>query len=144
MNSKVYLTQTDTTIGLLSQDSNRLSVIKQRPLYKHYIRVTDSLSTLKHFTRIPKKYKNMLRRSNKSTFILKNGESFRVIHNLRHKALLKRMGGWAYSTSANISGSTYDENWARAVADEVIEPLNNNAMASNIFRINNKTIKKIR
>ena len=143
MLSKVYLTQTDTTIGFISQDADRLTAIKQRPPHKHYIRVVDSLATLKAQVRIPTRYKNRLRRARKSTFILPNGASYRVVHDLKHLALISKLT-WAYSTSANLSDHPYDEQWARKVADEVIEPLNTTSLPSSIYKINHTRIKKIR
>ena len=143
MPSKVYLTQTDTTIGFISQDADRLTAIKQRPPHKHYIKVVDSLTTLKAQTRIPTRYKNRVRRARKSTFILPNGASYRVIHDSRHLALISKLT-WAYSTSANLSGHPYDEQWARSVADVVIELLTNKGTPSKIYKINNRSIQKIR
>ena len=143
MSSKVYLTQTDTTVGFISQDADRLTDIKQRPPHKHYIKVVDSLATLKAQARIPTRYKNRLRRAHKSTFILPNGASYRVIHDPRHLALISNLG-WAYSTSANLSSKAYDEPWARSVADVVIEPLADKGTPSKIYKINNRSIQRIR
>jgi len=141
--SKVYLTQTDTTIGFISQDVDRLTDIKQRPPHKHYIKVVDSLATLKAQARIPTRYKNRLRRARKSTFILPNGTSYRVIHDSKHLVLISKLA-WAYSTSANLSNTPYDEKWARSVADMVIEPLADKGRPSKIYKINNRSIQKIR
>ena len=141
--SKVYLTQTDTTIGFISQDADRLTDIKQRPPHKHYIKVVDSLATLKAQARIPTRYRNRLRRARKSTFILPNGASYRVIHDRKHLALISNLR-WAYSTSANLSDKPYDEQWARSVADVVIEPLQGNNKPSKIYKINNRRLKRIR
>jgi tRNA A37 threonylcarbamoyladenosine synthetase subunit TsaC/SUA5/YrdC len=143
MTDTVYLTQTDTTIGFLSQDADRLTQIKQRPPHKHYIKAVDSLATLKAHTRIPSKYKNRIRRAHKSTFILPNGASYRVIRDSEHLGLISQLG-WAYSTSANLSNKPYDEQWARSMADEVIEPLESKGSPSSIYKINNKSIQKIR
>jgi tRNA A37 threonylcarbamoyladenosine synthetase subunit TsaC/SUA5/YrdC len=143
LKEKVFLTQTDTTIGFISQDAERLTAIKQRPPHKHYIKVVDSLATLMTQSRIPAKYKNRVRRANKSTFILPNGVSYRVIRNSEHLGLISQLG-WAYSTSANLSNKPYDEQWARNMADEVIEPLESKGSPSSIYKINNKSIQKIR
>ena len=143
LNKKVFLTQTDTTIGFVSQDANRLSTIKNRPPYKHYIRAVDSLETLKTFTRVPTKYKNSVRRANKTTFIMPNANSYRVIKDKQHLLLINRLK-WAYTTSANLSDQDYDENFAREVADVVIEPLNGKQISSSIYKMGNKNIKRIR
>ena len=49
----VFLTQTDTTIGFVSQNAQRLTAVKKRPPHKHYIIAVNSLHTLKHFARVP-------------------------------------------------------------------------------------------
>ncbi len=139
----VYLAQTDTTVGFISQDADRLTAIKKRPPHKPYIKAINTLDTLKRFSRIPSVHKNRLRRASRSTFILPSGHSYRVIRDEAHLKLISQLQ-WAYSTSANHSGKRYDETWARAVADEVIEPLNGESRPSAIYKINNKTIKKIR
>jgi len=143
MPSKVYLTQTDTTIGFISQDAKRLTEIKQRPPHKHYIKAVDSLSTLKAHSRIPTIHKNRLRRAQKSTFVFPNGASYRVIRDPKHRKLISQLG-WAYTTSANLSNTPYDETWARSMADEVIEPLKGNEEPSKIYKINNRRLKRIR
>jgi len=143
LNDKVYLTQTDTTIGFVSQNADKLTKIKQRPPHKHYITAVNSLKTLSNFTRIPKKYKRQVRRANKTTFILPNGHSYRVIKESHHLLLLNRLK-WAYTTSANLSGACYDETFAKEVADVVIEPLKTSTHASSIYKLGNRNIKRIR
>ena len=139
----VYLTQTDTTVGFVSQDADRLSMIKQRPPHKPYIKVIESLSRLKTLSRIPDRHKNRLRRASRCTFVLPDGHSYRVVRDTVHLKLIATLG-WAYSTSANRSGECYDEAWARSVADEIIEPLGESGIPSTIYKINNQAIKKIR
>ncbi len=139
----VFLTSTDTTIGFVSQNSKRLNAIKARPKDKKFIKAVNSLDTLKSFTRVPKKYKNSLRRAKKSTFIIKN-DSFRVISDSSHLLLLNRLK-WAYTTSANLSGKDFDAKFATTNADIIIYPLEvKNRKASAIFAINNYTIKRVR
>jgi tRNA A37 threonylcarbamoyladenosine synthetase subunit TsaC/SUA5/YrdC len=139
----VFLTQTDTTIGFVSQDAQKLTAIKQRPPHKHYIKAVNSLQTLKTFTRVPRKHKNRVRRSHKTTFILPNTYSYRVIKNTHHLLLLNRLQ-WAYTTSANLSHQAYNETFAREQADVIIEPLKENKEASSIFKLGKSTIKRIR
>ena len=88
----VFLTQTDTTIGFISQNAEKLTQIKQRPPHKHYIKALPSLKTLKSFARIPNSHKNRVRRSKKTTFIMPNGDSYRVIQDRHHLLLLNRLG----------------------------------------------------
>ncbi|HFQ61581.1 MAG TPA: Sua5 YciO YrdC YwlC family protein [Epsilonproteobacteria bacterium] len=139
----VFLTQTDTTIGFVSQNAEKLTTIKQRPPHKHYIKAVNSLKTLKTFTRVPTKHKNRVRRSRKTTFILPNGYSYRVIHNKQHLLLLNRLQ-WAYTTSANLSNKAYEETFAKEVADVIIEPLNDVKQASHIVKLGKYTLKRIR
>ena len=139
----VFLTQTDTTIGFVSQNSEKLTQIKQRPPHKHYIKAVNSLETLKTFTRVHSSHKNRVRRANKSTFILRNGHSYRIVKDTQHLLLLNRLK-WAYTTSANLSNLPYDEDFAKDAADIVITPLNLNRQASNIYKLGKYSIKRIR
>ena len=138
----VFLTNTDTAIGFVSQNSDRLDDIKRRDSDKRYIRAVNSLSTLKDFSRVPKRFRNMVRRSKRSTFII-GGESFRVVDDDKHLLLLNRMK-WAYTTSANLSGCEYDEGFARGGADVIILPLRKNKNSSSIYKIGKGKIQKIR
>ena len=143
LKNKVFLTQTDTTIGFISQDTDKLTQIKQRPPHKHYIKAVNSLHTLKTFTRVPQKHKNRVRRSNKTTFILPNGQSYRVIQDKHHLLLLNRLK-WAYTTSANLSDQAYDEQFTKKMADVIIEPLNQTTLSSRIYKLGKLTMKRIR
>ena len=143
LKDKVFLTQTDTTIGFVSQDAKKLTQIKQRPPHKHYIKAVNSLQTLKTFTRVPQKHKNRVRRANKTTFIMMNGQSYRVIQDKHHLLLLNRLK-WAYTTSANLSAQPYDEAFTREVADVIIEPLKQTNLSSSIYKLGKQTIKRIR
>jgi tRNA A37 threonylcarbamoyladenosine synthetase subunit TsaC/SUA5/YrdC len=143
MKNLVFLTQTDTTIGFVSQNADRLSDIKQRPPHKHYIKAVNSLHTLEIFTRVPKIHKNRVRKSHKTTFIMPNGHSYRVIQDKHHLLLLDRLG-WAYTSSANLSNESYDEHFAHTMADVIIGPLKEITQASHIYKLGTHTIKRIR
>ena len=143
MKDKVFLTQTDTTIGFVSQNADKLSEIKQRPSHKHYIKAVNSLHTLQTFTRVPQKHKNRVRRAKKTTFIMPNGYSYRVIQDKHHLLLLDRLK-WAYTTSANLSNEAYDESFAREMADVIIEPLKKTDQASKIYKLGKYSLKRIR
>ena len=144
LDDKVFVTQTDTTIGFVSQDASRLTTIKQRPPHKSYIKTIPSLKALKTHARVPSLHKNRVRKAKKTTFIMPNGNSYRVVRDCQHLLLLERLD-WAYSTSANLSGECYDEKFATNNADIVVTiPSNNDKRASNIFRLAQNTIKKIR
>ena len=143
MKDKVFLTQTDTTIGFVSQNADRLSEIKQRPPHKHYIKAVNSLYTLKTFARVPQKYKNRVRRAKKTTFIMPNGSSYRIIRDKHHLLLLDRLK-WAYTTSANLSNEAYDESFAREMADIIIEPIKETNQASHIYKLGKYSLERIR
>ena len=143
LKNKVFLTQTDTTIGFVSQSAERLTALKQRPPHKQYIRAVNSLKTLQTFTRIPSIHRNRVRRAGKTTFIMPDGHSYRVIRDRHHLLLLNRLK-WAYTTSANLSGCPYDEDFAMKAADVVITPLQANKKASTIYKLGANTIQRIR
>ena len=143
--NKIYLTQTDTTVGFLSRDFKKLNKIKKRNLEKKVLREVDGLDTLKNFTRVPNKFKKIVRRAKKTTFIYPNGNSFRVIKDETHLRFLKKFK-WMYSTSANLSGKKFDKKWAINQADVIVENKNGffEGKPSTIYKINNFKIKKIR
>ncbi len=143
--TKIYLTQTDTTVGFLSQDYKKLNKIKKRPFNKKILIEVDSLNTLKKFSRIPKRFKKQVRRAKKTTFIYPKGESFRVVKDEKHLEFLKKFK-WMYSTSANLTGQKFDKEWAISKADVVVEGKEGlfEGEASKIYKINNYKIKKIR
>lgn len=143
LKEQVFLTQTDTTIGFVSQNAEKLTYIKQRPPYKHYIKAVNSLHTLKSFTRVPTRHKKRVRRANRTTFVMPNSYSFRVIKDSHHLLLLNRLK-WAYTTSANLSNQPYKEEFAKEVADVIVTPLIENKSASNIYKLGKYTIKRIR
>jgi tRNA A37 threonylcarbamoyladenosine synthetase subunit TsaC/SUA5/YrdC len=143
MRESLILTDTDTTTGFVSQDSQKIDQAKKRPPYKHYIRAVNSLKTLKEFTRVPNLHKNRVRRAKKSSFIIKSN-SFRVIKGTKHNLLLDRLK-WVYSSSANLSGEPFDRGYAESVADIVIfEPDIRASNPSKIYRLNGRNIKKVR
>ena len=143
-NTLIYLTQTDTTVGFLSQDFKKLNKIKNRNINKKVLIEVDSLKTLKTFTRVPKKFKKQVRRAKKITFIYPNGNSFRVVKDKRHLRFLQKFK-WMYSTSANLSGEKFDKSWAKKQADIIVEDKRGlfEGEASKIYKIRKK-IKKIR
>ena len=142
---KIYLAQTDTTVGFLSKDYKKLNKIKKRKPDKKILIEVDSLDTLKTFVRVPKKYKKIVRRVKKTTFIYSNGDSFRVIKDEKHLEFLKKFK-WMYSTSANLSGKMFDKKWAIKQADIIIEDKRGffEGKPSSIYKINNFKMKKIR
>lgn len=144
--SKVYLTQTDTTVGFLSNDDKKLSSKKQRDPKQKTLQVVDSLSTLKTKTRVPNKFKRMVRNSKKTTFIYKSGQSFRVVDiDTNHHNFIQKFK-CLYSTSANKTKEKFNLEFAITNSDVIVynEPQFKEKVGSSIYKINNKAIKKIR
>ena len=144
--SKVYLVQTDTTVGFLSADDKKLSYIKKRDQKQKILQVVDSFKTLKTKIRVPKTKKNFVRRSKLSTFIYSNGLSFRVINkDSKHQKFIKKFG-CLYSTSANITKQSFDKDFAIKSSDVVVYNKDgfSQEKSSLIYKINNNKIKRIR
>ena len=141
----IILTQTDTTVGFLSQDAFKLREIKSRQSTKPFIRVFQNFKTLQAANiRIPTIRKKMLRRSKKSTFIVKN-QAFRVASYSLHSQLLQTLN-WSYSTSANESGKNFQREFCEQKADIIVEDKQrlHEGRASKLYKINNTTIKRLR
>jgi len=139
----IYLTQTDTTVGLLSKNKEELNKIKKRELNKPILKEVDSLSTLKEFVRIPKNFRKIVRRAKKTTFIYPNKDSFRVVKDENHLRFLKKFK-WMYSTSSNLHKQKFDKNWAFSVADVIVGSEFKEGRASIIIKIGKRKCKKLR
>ena len=139
------LTQTDTTVGFLSQDELKLKEIKSRESSKPFIKVYKNFKILKeHAIRIPKSQKKLLRRAKQTTFIIKNF-AFRVAEDSLNSSFL-RSTEWNYSTSANASGKSFELKFCEEKADIIVQ--NNNGLfegqASSLLKINRNKIKRLR
>lgn len=141
----IYLAQSDTTVGLLSSDFERLNHLKGRNKDKPVLSEVNSLQTLKNLTRVPNKFKNQVRRSAKCTFIYPNGCSFRVVKDELHLGFLNHFGQM-YSTSANKTGKEFEYKEAISMCDVLIIDKRgiSSKTSSSIFKINRSRIKKIR
>jgi tRNA A37 threonylcarbamoyladenosine synthetase subunit TsaC/SUA5/YrdC len=118
----IYLVQTDTTVGLVSKNKEALARAKQRDASKPFLITTAGLCELKKLIKTPKKHRKLIRRAKKTTFVYPHKDlAIRVVHEGKYKEFLKPFG-WMYSTSANLSGAKFDDVFAKAVADIVIEP----------------------
>ena len=116
----VLLAQTDTTVGFLSTDAKSLEQIKSRPSSKQFLKVYPSFKEFKNDkNRVPQKYKNLVRRAEKTTFIIKNRAS-RIVKDPIHLKLLKKYS-WLYSTSANKSGFGFNKEFCITKSDIIIE-----------------------
>jgi tRNA A37 threonylcarbamoyladenosine synthetase subunit TsaC/SUA5/YrdC len=144
--NKIYLVQTDTTVGLLSNDINKLSKIKKRSQSQKILQTLDSFATLKNNTRIPNIHKRLVRNSKLITFIYPNKESFRVVnHSSEHYNFLNKFGK-LYSTSANETKKKFVFEFVKNKVDIIVfnkkEFEENNG--SSIIKISNLKKKKIR
>ncbi|MDK9693093.1 MAG: Sua5/YciO/YrdC/YwlC family protein [Sulfurimonas sp.] len=141
----IILTQTDTTVGFLSQDAQKLCDIKSRPSSKPFIRVyKDFKSFINDGKRVPKKRKKLIRRSKKTTFII-GDFSFRIAKVPLHSQFL-RDTPWFYSTSANRSGEHFERAFCEAKADIIIEESERlrEKSASKVIKINAKKWRRLR
>lgn len=116
----LYLAQSDTTVGFLSQNKERLANSKNRDPNQPFIICTDTLSCLKKFARAPRKYKNLIRRSTKITFVYPNKKAIRVVKDSLHGAFLHKIS-WAYSSSANLTTKSFDLEFAQQKADIIVQ-----------------------
>ena len=138
----IYLVQTNTTVGFLSQNLEKLNKIKKRPSNKKFLKVVSKYSLL---PRIPKKYRKRVRKTpNNNTYVIKN-EAYRVITESHHKEFLKKFK-WMYSSSANESGKNFEETFAIKNADILVIDKRGyfESEPSKIFKISKNKIKKIR
>ena len=141
----IILTQTDTTVGFVSQDANKLREIKSRQSTKPFIKVFADFKALsKAKIRIPKQHKRALRRTKKTTFIVKN-QAFRVSPYPLDSEVLRTLN-WNYSTSANESGKNFQRAFCEQKADIIVEDKQrlHEGRASKLYKINNTTIKRLR
>lgn len=143
---KVYLVQTDTTVGFSSLNDEKLSCIKQRPLTQKILQTVDSFKTLNKNTRVPKSFRRKVRNSKRTTFIYPNTQSFRVIDkdDNFHPFISKFEN--LYSTSANLTGNKFDEKFAKENSDIIVYTKDafSETVSSSIYKVTKKRVKKIR
>jgi len=141
----VYLAQTETTAGFLSQNADALSRIKNRPSGKSFLISVDSLQTLRSFTRVSKQHKNRVRRASKTTFAYPCGLAIRVVKDKAHLQFLKKLK-WSYSTSSNFSGKGFDEIYAQEKADVILFTCKGffEDKPSSIYRLGKRKMRKLR
>ena len=139
----IYLAQTDTTAGFLSKDFCEINALKRRAADKPCLITTAKLSELKNLARVPAKFKNLVRRARKTTFLYPNAKAVRVVKGCAHEEFLRKFD-WLYSSSANLNGKNFDEEWARAAADEVVDQNFSQNASSKIYKISKTNLKRIR
>ena len=143
--TQVVLTQTDTTVGFLSQNETKLQKIKSRDHSKPFILVYKSFASfLQNKKRIPNSQKNRVRRSKKTTFIVKNS-AFRIANDQLGSSVLRAIN-WNFSTSANESGKNFDRDFCEQKADIIIENKHSlrEGISSSLYKINSIKIKRLR
>ncbi len=142
----IYLVQTDTTVGFSSTNDEKLSKLKKRPTTQKILQVVDSFTTLKQYTRVPKTHKKLVRKAKKTTFIYPNTHSFRIINKEdKFYDFVKKFKN-IYSTSANITTKSFDEEFARANVNIVVETKEgfSETVSSSIYLLKKMKLKKIR
>ena len=141
----IILAQTDTTVGFLSANDKSLQEVKSRPQAKQFLKVYPSFEAFKtDGNRIPQKYKNFVRRSEKTTFVIKNRAS-RVVKNNPHLQMLQKYP-WLYSTSANKSGHEFDKDFCIRKSDIIVEDFRGlqENIPSTLYKLSHTNRKKIR
>jgi len=141
MHNRVFLTNTDTTIGFISKSQKALDIAKNRASDKKYIEALPYFKALRK--RTPKKHRKLIRQSSKTTFIISQNYSFRVVKDSRHNLLLKRLKN-AYTSSANASNQEYDYDYAYKNADIIIYPLKVQSNPSKIYKLGKIKLKRLR
>lgn len=117
----IYLVQTDTTVGFLGKNREKLNRVKGRPPNQPILREVESLEWLTRMARTPFPFRREIRRRRQVSYILgRGGEGFRVVDWGPHGQFLKGKG-WFYSTSANFTGKKFDRKWAEEKAEIVVE-----------------------
>lgn len=140
----IILTQTDTTVGFLSQDASLLIHAKRRDEGKPFLKVFASLKVLQEHTRIPLKHRIWLRHASKTTFVVHN-QALRYVRQEPHASLILKYG-WLYSTSANESGQHFDRTYCEAQSDLIIEDSRglSECAPSKIFKLTSTKFKRLR
>ena len=144
-NDIIFLAQSDTTAGFLSTNKDLIIKVKQSNVNKKILMEVSSIYELKKHTRLPIKFGKHIRRCIKTTFIFDNNKSFRIVNDGLHNIFLSRFKS-LYSSSANISNSTFDYHIAYNLANMIIIDSRGiyEGRSSSIFKIRKNNIKKIR
>lgn len=139
----VFLAQTDTTIGFLSKDSEAINHKKGAKSTKPLLREVMNLAAIPH--RLPTSIRARVRHSRRTSYILPNGASFRVVsYGLHHDFL--RGFTWLYSSSANPTSKAFCMQFAREQCDVIVQDRRGlfAAQSSTILKIRHDKIHRIR
>ncbi len=141
----IILTQTDTTVGFLSQDSKKLFEIKSRENTKPFIKVFQNFKTFSQSgNRIPNKHKAFIRRARKTSFITKE-TAFRISATNLNSQILRNLP-WSYSTSANESGKNFDIEFCEQKADIIIQNVDGlrECSSSSLYKLAHSKKRRLR
>lgn len=144
--NKIYLVQTDTTVGFLSSDDAKLSQIKKRAPNQKILQAVNSFTTLKSKARVPNIHKKLVRNSKLTTFIYPKGDSFRVVDKTsKHHNFIAKFGS-LYSTSANETAKGFDFDFAFNHSDIIVFSKDDffETSGSSIIKLSNSKKRKIR
>jgi tRNA A37 threonylcarbamoyladenosine synthetase subunit TsaC/SUA5/YrdC len=143
--NKLYLTQTDTTVGFLSADVKKLSIAKDRDINQPFLICVDTLKKLTKLTRVPKLHRKKVRRTLKTSFLYPNKKAIRVIKKSPHSQFLKEFD-FLYSTSANKNRESFDLKYAYSHSEIIIEDERGlcEYKSSSILKLEKKQIRKLR
>jgi tRNA A37 threonylcarbamoyladenosine synthetase subunit TsaC/SUA5/YrdC len=141
----IYLAQTDTTVGFLSNSKEELAKAKRRDPKQPFIICVSDFRKLKKLTRIPKKQKKLVRRSEKTTFVYPNNLAIRVVKRGDHHNFLKKFE-YLFSTSANRHQEEFSLPFAMEIANEIILPVGGFRVdsASTIIKLSKNRKKVLR
>ena len=143
-NDYVYLAQSDTTVGIFSKDYKKLNRLKKRDENKPCLISTSSLDNLKSLTRVPIKYKKIIRRAKQKTFLYPNEKAIRVSKDERHNLFLNKFD-FLYSTSANLHKKEFNYKDISILVDEIINDIPfSEKPPSKIYKINNYKMARLR
>lgn len=148
MESVIFLAQSDTTVGFLSKNKERICQIKHSPKNKAILMESCDLAHIKRISRIPTILKKSIRRAKKVSFIFPNNYAFRVVSEDFSKSHYRflRQFGLLFSSSANKNAMKFDYDFAINNADIIVcdnRGIYENA-PSHIFKIQKNALKKIR
>lgn len=139
----IYLAQTDTTAGFLSKSLKEINRAKKRDENQPCLITTSRFYELNTLVRVPKRYKNLVRRSKKTTFLYPNTQAIRVVKWHEHSKFLDKMG-FMYSSSANLHKEKFDFKIASKIADIVVDKNFSEQKPSSIIKLSKIRVKKIR
>ena len=116
----IYLVQTETTVGFLSQNLEKINATKNRPYNQPCLKTVSTCKVLKTISRIPREFRRYVRNAKGTTFIYPNKEACRLVQDIRHQKFLKKFD-WMYSSSANLTKESFNEIYAYEKADIIVE-----------------------